>query len=73
MNDRATTLLAGRREKLEHALGRPLAVPEPASGAELSESERDQENESGSLGAREPPEPEYDASLILVQDSQARE
>jgi hypothetical protein len=26
---------------MEHALGRPLAVPEPASGAELSESERD--------------------------------
>ena len=41
MNDRATTLLQGRREKLERALGRPLAVPEPASGAELSESERD--------------------------------
>ncbi len=41
MNDRATTLLEGRREKLERALGRPLAVPEPASGPELSESERD--------------------------------
>ena len=41
MNDRATTLLEGRREKMERALGRPLAVPEPASGAELSESERD--------------------------------
>jgi len=41
MNDRATTLLEGRREKLERALGRPLAVPEPATGAELSESERD--------------------------------
>ncbi len=41
MNDRATTLLKGRREKLERALGRPLAVPEPASGPELSESERD--------------------------------
>jgi len=41
MNDRAATLLEGRREKLERALGRPLAVPEPASGPELSESERD--------------------------------
>ena len=41
MNDRATTLLEGRREKLERTLGRPLAVPEPASGPELSESERD--------------------------------
>ncbi len=41
MNDRATTLLEGRREKMERALGRPLAVPEPASGAELSESERE--------------------------------
>ena len=41
MNDRATTLLKARREKLERALGRPLAVPEPASGPELSESERD--------------------------------
>ena len=41
MNDRATTLLEGRREKMERALGRPLAVPEPASGARLSESERD--------------------------------
>ena len=41
MNDRATTLLEGRREKLERALGRTLAVPEPATGAELSESERD--------------------------------
>ena len=41
MNDRATTLLQGRREKLERALGCPLSVPEPASGGELSESERD--------------------------------
>ncbi len=41
MSDRATTLLEGRREKLERALGRPLAVPEPASGPELSESERE--------------------------------
>lgn len=41
MNDRATTLLKGRREKMEQALGRPLAVPEPAAGAELSESERE--------------------------------
>ncbi len=41
MNDRATILLEGRREELERALGRPLAVPKPASGAELSESERD--------------------------------
>jgi len=41
MKDRATTLLEGRREKMERALGRPLAVPEPATGAELSESERD--------------------------------
>jgi len=41
MNDRATTLLEGRREKLERALGRPLAVPEPATGPELSESEQD--------------------------------
>ncbi len=41
MNDRATTLLEGRREKMERALGRPLAVPEPAGGADLSESERD--------------------------------
>ncbi|MCH7856147.1 MAG: hypothetical protein IIB37_05295 [Gemmatimonadetes bacterium] len=41
MNDRATTLLQGRREKLEHALGRPLALPEPATGPELSESEQD--------------------------------
>ena len=41
MSDRATTLLEGRREKIERALGRPLAVPEPARGADLSESERD--------------------------------
>ena len=41
MNERATTLLEGRRERMEHALGRPLAVPEPATGAELSESERE--------------------------------
>ena len=41
MNDRATTLLEGRREKMERALGRPLAVPKPATGADLSESERD--------------------------------
>jgi hypothetical protein len=41
MSDRATTLLEGRREKIERALGRPLAVPEPASGADLSESERE--------------------------------
>ncbi len=41
MNDRATTLLEGRREEMERALGRPLAVPEPASGPELSESERE--------------------------------
>ena len=41
MNDRATTLLEGRREGMERALGRPLAVPEPATGAELSESERE--------------------------------
>jgi hypothetical protein len=41
MSDRATTLLEGRREKLERALGRPLAVPEPARGADLSESERE--------------------------------
>ena len=40
MNDRATTLLEGRREKIERALGRPLAVPAPAGGADLSESER---------------------------------
>ena len=41
MSDRATTLLEGRREKLERALGRSLAVPEPARGADLSESERE--------------------------------
>jgi len=41
MSDRATTLLEGRREKIERALGRPLAVPEPARGADLSESERE--------------------------------
>ena len=41
MKERATTLLEGRREKIERALGRPLAVPEPASGADLSESERE--------------------------------
>ena len=41
MNDRAMTLLEGRREKMERALGRPLAVPEPAGGAELTEPERD--------------------------------
>ena len=41
MSDRAATLLEGRREKIERALGRPLAVPEPASGADLSEPERD--------------------------------
>ena len=40
MSDRATTLLEGRREKIERALGRPLAIPEPATGADLSESER---------------------------------
>ena len=36
MNDRATTLLEGRRENMERALGRPLVVPKPAAGAELS-------------------------------------
>ncbi len=41
MTDRAGTLLEGRREKMERALGRTLAVPEPASGPELSESERE--------------------------------
>ena len=41
MSDRATTLLEGRREKMERALGRPLAAPEPARGADLSESERE--------------------------------
>ena len=41
MNDRAATLLEGRREKLESALGRPLNVPEPASGPDLSESEQE--------------------------------
>ena len=41
MKDRATTLLEGRREKMERALGRPLAVPEPASGPDLTEAERD--------------------------------
>ncbi len=41
MSDRATTLLEGRREKIERALGRPLAAPEPARGADLSESERE--------------------------------
>ena len=41
MSDRATTLLEGRREKLERVLGRPLAVPEPARGADLSESEQE--------------------------------
>ena len=41
MSDRATTLLEGRREKIERALGRPLALPAPASGGDLSESERD--------------------------------
>jgi hypothetical protein len=41
MSDRATTLLEGRREKIERALGRPLAFPEPATGADLSESERE--------------------------------
>ncbi len=47
MNDRATTLLEGRREKMERALGRPLAVPEPATGGELSESERDHLRNAG--------------------------
>ena len=41
MNDRATTLLEGRRENMERALGRPLVVPKPAAGAELSGPERD--------------------------------
>jgi len=41
MSDRATTLLEGRREKIERALGRPLAFPDPATGADLSESERE--------------------------------
>lgn len=41
MNDRATTLLKGRREKIERALGRPLTLPEPARGADLSEAERE--------------------------------
>ena len=41
MSDRTTTLLEGRREKMERALGRPRAAPDPASGAELSESERE--------------------------------
>ncbi len=41
MSDRATTLLEGRREKMERALGRSLAAPEPARGADLSESERE--------------------------------
>ena len=41
MSDRARTLLEGRREKIERALGRPLTFPAPASGGGLSESERD--------------------------------
>jgi len=41
MSDRATTLIKGRREKIERALGRALVFPEPATGADLSESERD--------------------------------
>ena len=41
MSDRVTTLLEGRREKIERALGRPLSFPAPASGRDLSESERD--------------------------------
>ena len=41
MSDRARTLLEGRREKIERALGRPLTFPAPASGGDLSESERD--------------------------------
>jgi len=41
MNDRATTLLAGRREKLERATGRPLTVPLANDRTPLSESERE--------------------------------
>ena len=41
MNDRATTLLAGRREKLERATGRPLTVPLANDRTSLSESERE--------------------------------
>ena len=41
MSDRATTLLEGRREKMEQALGRTLVVPTPATGPDLSDSERE--------------------------------
>ncbi len=41
MNDRATTLLEGRREKLGRAVGRPLAVPSAHEGTTLMESERE--------------------------------
>ncbi len=41
MSDRATTLLEGRRGKMERAVGRQLTAPEPAKGGELSEAERE--------------------------------
>ena len=41
MNDRATTLLEGRREKLGRAVGRPLAVPSAGEGTSLTEAERE--------------------------------
>ena len=36
MNDRASTLLEARRERLERRLGRPLAEPAPGGGEPLS-------------------------------------
>lgn len=36
MNDRASTLLDARRERLERLLGRPLAEPAPGTGDPLS-------------------------------------
>jgi hypothetical protein len=45
MSDRAATLVEGRREKMERALGRTLVGPKPATGPKLSDSEREHLND----------------------------
>jgi hypothetical protein len=41
MNDRAGTLLAARRERIERILGRALKSPQPAAGLPLSDEARE--------------------------------
>ena len=41
MNDRASTLIAGRRGRMERAIGRSLTTPTGSEGAPLSSEERE--------------------------------